>query len=164
MTFPSKYRLIIEEVCRTFAHSSKRKVQLELILSARKSPFQRIIKYVETRWTSYSDALKRILSVFESLQEFYNLYGTKHERLMLTEESRLMLELLSILMDSLVLYIKLFETENLTADRIRQILQECKLFMAQTLIDLRNDDRKGPVINLKELEVLMEYNDEELKK
>ena len=53
ISFPTEFRIIVDEVSKTFARSSKRILLLQKILQDRGSRYEGIKKYVETRWTSY---------------------------------------------------------------------------------------------------------------
>ena len=152
ISFPTEFRIIVDEVSKTFARSSKRILLLQKILQDRGSQYEGIKKYVETRWTSYLEALQRILAIFEPLQEYYDSYGTSEEQKLLNKDSYFMLSVLSSLLDGLICFLKVFESDSLTTTEVRQTLVSCKLFASNYWFEPKDIGKAHSAELLREIE------------
>lgn len=118
-TLPGIYRSIISDIVETFTSSSLQTSRLQKMfkdeeLNTRRQKAKSIIKYNDTRWSSFYDCIKRILEIKGPLKQYFDLYGNTKEKLYLGDVKNVhMLELFKCLVEKIIKAIIFFETDNL---------------------------------------------------
>jgi len=114
--FPEEYIKVVKNFCNKFANSPKQCSLLKQQIMKNQERTQHkmfgVKRYVETRWSSFQEALERIIEIKDDLQEFFNQSEIEKERNYLNTQSILMLELLLFLVKLINDYIIAFQKEN----------------------------------------------------
>ena len=114
-----------------------------------------ILRYVENRWSSFHDALARIVELSEPLRKFmeaeYN--SSAPEREFLNPKNFLMLKLLLCLTGMINDYIKDFQRDNMNMTEIIETLKECQLMFAEYILNLSAENLRNDSQNQKKSKV-----------
>jgi len=127
--YPKEYVKIVKNICKKFTNSPKQVSLLrQQMLNSQKGIGDHKVlatkRFVETRWSSFQDALKRILEIKDYLLIFLNQSEIGEELKYLNPRSILMLELLLFLVNLINNYIIRFQKENMDIMEIITSLKE----------------------------------------
>ena len=103
------------------------------------------MRYLKHRWSSFYDALYRIIELVEPLRRFieseYKLLAPEREYL--NPKNMLMLKLFLCLTGMINDYIKDFQRENMNMIEIVETVKECQLMFAEYILDLSTDNLRN---------------------
>lgn len=165
--FPPFLIPFIKKMGKHFSKSSLRRSQLRIIQENMEDKMihqpLRILKYVETRWTSLRRAAERILLVWESLEIYFYENKKQHEDLYscMNEETRLYLELLVSILQRLQGLIQYFEEDHRDYSLILPKLREAFTIWGSMIINASHIDRTN---NMTKFNSLLSLETSDLKK
>ncbi len=105
LSFPTEISSIVEQVNLTFFKSSQQCAMLKEIIKKNlrdETAVENIKRYVQTRWSSYLESLKRIILLKDSLKECYELWSTSNQKKFFSDQNILILQLLETLLESVI--------------------------------------------------------------
>lgn len=192
--FPNKYRRIVTKIASAFSRSPnktanfktfikeviKNKTEIVQIMTEKEEEEEKkeeinmkvlsILRYVENRWSSFHDALSRIIELSEPLKLFFegDPKSSSEEKSYFNKENILMLKLLLCLTGMLNDYIIDFQKDNLSTQEIVEGLKECQLLFGEYVLNLyEGNNLEGPFKDYNKIyqtlsPILIDKNDEKL--
>ena len=152
-SFPKDIKKIVSDIASMFSRSPQHTSKFKQLLQKERSfgdkseekkqelnnNVRSIVRYVETRWSSFHDALGRIVELSEPLKKYIELEtkSTSKKRQFLTKRNMIMLRLLLCLVGLVNDYIKEFQKENMNMMEIVETLKECHLLFAEYIFNLQ---------------------------
>jgi len=163
-SFPTEFQDIVKNISSMFSRSPSRAANFKRLI---KEEFQilrptnqdeeeknneeinikvlSILRYLKHRWSSFYDALYRIIELAEPLKKFieseYKLLAPEREYL--NPKNILMLKLFLCLTGMINDYIKDFQRENMNMTEIVETVKECQLMFAEYILDLSADNLRN---------------------
>lgn len=117
----------MKTICTKFAQSPKQCALLRECMKTHNQPEDHVLvikKHVKTRWSSFKDALQRILETKVVLQRFFSDYGNKEEKEYFSSRNILMLELLLFLVSLINTYLIQLQGEDMDVVTVVRTLKE----------------------------------------
>jgi hypothetical protein len=152
--FPKAYIKIVKNICKKFQNSPKQVSLLkqQMLENQNKFPNRKVLavkRYIETRWSSFEEALERIVDIKDDLQEFFGESESQEERNYFNQRNILMFELLLFLVKLINTYILAFQKENWDMIEIITTLKEC-IVIFSSFVYKRKIDESSQRGNLQE--------------
>ena len=122
---------IVPSISSHFGRSSQRRSKLYEIQKGNNQPTLGVLKYSDTRWLSYKESLSRILTTWDSLKEYFNLYGSHKQKGYFTDKNQLCLKVLLILSEKLNHYNIFFQKDSLLYNGIIDKIKEGYIIFAK---------------------------------
>ena len=127
--FPANILSLIRKICSSFSKSSQKKAKFIEIQETMELKPLRVLKYVDTRWSSLYYSVDRILTLHVPLQVYFDQYGGSMQNDSLNESNILYLQLLECLLKKLNDYCIFFQREDLNTTS-----RECLIFMGEYVV------------------------------
>ena len=128
---------LVTDICAYFSKSSLRKAKFkeiqEIFNEEMSADVLKILRHVDTRWTSLLKSIKRILILWESLENYFCEYREESPP-ELTQQNRLYLEVLECLLQRLSINIEYFENDNREYSTILSKLNESLILTSQLIL------------------------------
>ena len=134
--YPDSVINIVKTICSNFNKSSIKAAKLKSIQIeiGFKEPLE-ILSYVKTRWLSLTDALRRIIKLWEALKKFYEEEGDENEKTFFIFKNELYLKILLVLLEKLYYYNVRFQTQDLSYNIIGKEMElsfkECAMVIVK---------------------------------
>jgi len=149
--FPKEYAKIVKNICKKFTNSPKQASLLRQQMMKNQQGIAdlsalSVKKFVESRWSSFHDSLKRILEIKDDLRTFFNQSDIEEERKYLNPRNILMLELLLFLVALINNYIIWFQKENSDIMEIITSLKEFIMIVSGFIYKKSSEEGKKGVL------------------